>query len=168
MSWVLHIVKDDFSRNILWLFIYIQVAETKCGGGGGWEGCYIAARSTVSSSLYMVLCPSARWLRRRFYLFFDHSTNLGNVDRLRFAIRVHSLRRVLRRANYISAPCGREQGAKWDHNRVGKGLDGIRRADKSPVLFSRLFYRENSHNVFRPHCGRLFSCFRLCLFPLIS
>ena len=55
--------------------------------------------------------------------FFWHSTIL---DRLRFALRAHGLRRLLRRANFISAPCGWEQGVKWDHIRVGSGPGGIR------------------------------------------
>ena len=49
------------------------------------------------------------------------------VDRFRFALRAHGVRRYLRSANYISAPCGWEQGAEWDNTRVGSGPDGIRR-----------------------------------------
>ena len=36
------------------------------------------------------------------------------------------LRRLLRRADFISAPCGWEQGAKWGQIRVGSGPGGSR------------------------------------------
>ena len=54
--------------------------------------------------------------------YFSHPMILDRStisDRLRFALRPHGLRRFLRRTGYIFAPCGWEQGAKWDHIRVG-------------------------------------------------
>ena len=39
---------------------------------------------------------------------------------------LHGLRRLLRRADYISAPCGWEQGAKWGYIRVRSGPGGSR------------------------------------------
>ena len=67
---------------------------------------------------------------------FDRSTI---SDLLRFALRAHGLRRLLRRPSYIFAPCGWEQGARWDHILwVGSGPSGIRKAKKGPVVFSRL------------------------------
>ena len=46
-------------------------------------------------------------------------------DRSRLTLHAHGLRRLLRRTNYISAPCGWERGAKRDHIRVGSGPDGV-------------------------------------------
>ena len=43
------------------------------------------------------------------------------------------LRRLLRRADYISAPCGWEQGAKWDQIRVGSGPGGSKGKDGAKV-----------------------------------
>ena len=81
--------------------------------------------STPVCDAFCIFC-----IRRDFYL----STI---SDRLRSTRRARGLRRLLRRAEYISAPCGWEQGAKWSHIRVGSGPDGIRRAKPGTVLFTR-------------------------------
>ena len=79
-------------------------------------------RSMVPSTITLML-GSIPGLRR--FILFLHPTI---SDRLRFALRAHGLRRLPRRAikNYISAPCGREQGVKTDQVRVGLGPGGIR------------------------------------------
>ena len=108
----------------------------------------------------MILMPgSIPGLRRFFFLhptMFDRSTI---SDRLRFALRAHGLRQLLRKANSICAPCGREQGAKWDHIGVGSGPGGIRRAKQGSVLFYRFeTYSqkpENSTGVSRRFCSRI-------------
>ena len=78
-----------------------------------------APRSMVPSTMILMLVRfpgcDGFFLRRTILNF---STNF---DRLRFTLRAHGLRRLLRTANYISAPCGWEQGAKWDQVRVGSG-----------------------------------------------
>ena len=56
----------------------------------------VAPRSMVPSTISML--GSFSGLRRFF---------------LPFTVHTHGLRRLLRRAKYISAPCGWEQGAKW-------------------------------------------------------
>ena len=106
-------------------------------GGGG--GCNIAPRSMVHSFINMALGSIPRCCDVFFFLAIGDFTNLRNFDRLRFALRAHGLRRLLRRANYISAPCGWEQGAKWDHIRVGSGLGGIRGANKGLFSFPASF-----------------------------